>query len=389
MVRVSARSAVLAVAIIVVALVAQRVFVAAHRPLSWAAAAVIVAVLIDPIVDVLDRRIPRLPAVIIGLLVAAVVIWGVIYVAFADLADGVDQLGVAAQDAAAELEQRDDGIGQLAADVDATRRVDLFVEALDERVTGGDDVLASTAGTAPTYFVGGILTLFLMSYGPRLAQGAVDQLPDPRARRDVTEIVTIALHRSRRAILLTVAQSVVIGLAVAGVARVLEVPVPAALGLTAGLMALLPHVGLVLGTLPLMLLILALRSDVAAAVTVALVLAVQLFDSYWLRRRIARHSVHVGLLVPWIVVLVGYAVYGVGGAAYGLALAVFVLAILDELGRRSHNPVPLDPPPDDAGDEGDGTAQRTPAADRSPSPPEDRDDAPRSVHGVAGYARAE
>lgn len=375
-VRISARSAVLAVAMVVLALIAQRVFVAAHRPLSWAAAAVVIAVLIDPIVDVLDRRIPRLPAVILGLLVAAVAVWGVIYVAFDDLSSGIDQLSEAAQEAAAELEDREDGIGNLARDVDATRRVDLFVEALDERVTGGDDVLASTAGTAPTYFVGGILTLFLMSYGPRLARSAVDQIPDRPTRRVVTEIVTAALHRSRRAILLTVAEGIVAGLAVAGAASLLDVPSPAALGLTAGLLALLPHVGLVLGTLPLMLLVLALRSDLATIVTVAVVLACQLFDSFWLRRRIARRSVHIGLLVPWIVVLVGYAVYGVGGAAYGLAFAVFGLAVLDEIGTRSRNPIGLDPVDDQPPGTGDDGAVAPPDAP-DPSPP------PSAIAGLA------
>lgn len=374
MVRISATSAFVGVAVAVLAVVAQRVFVAAHRPLSWAAAAVVVAVLIDPIVDVLDRRLPRLASVIVALLVTAAAIWGVIYVALDDLSNGIDRLGEAAQEAADELEARDDGVGQAARDVDASRRVDLFVDALDERVTGGADVLASTAGTAPTYFVGGILTLFLMSYGPRLAQSAVDQLPDPRQRRVVTDVVTVALHRSRRAILLTVAEGVVVGLAVAGFARLLDVPAPAALGLAAGIMALLPHVGLVLGTLPLILLVLALRSDIAAVATAVVVLACQLVDSFWLRRRIALYSVHIGLLVPWIVALVGYAVYGVGGAAYALAFAVFALAVLDEIGHRTRNRTPLDEPP---GAPGDGEAGR------------DATDPSTTASGVAGYARAE
>ncbi|HET6949452.1 MAG TPA: AI-2E family transporter [Acidimicrobiales bacterium] len=347
MVRLSTRSAITGVVILGLAIVAERVFVAAHAPLSWAAASVVVAVLIDPIVDLLDRRIPRLAAVLIALLVAAVGIWGVIYVAADDLSSGIDRLGQAAQDAAEELEARDDGVGQAARDVDATRRVDLFVEALDERVTGGEDVLASTAGTAPTYFLSGILTLFLMSYGPRLAQSAVDQLPDPRRRREVVDIVTPALQRSRRAVLLTVAEALLVGVLVGTAAALADVPAPAALGVTAGVMALLPHVGLVLGTLPLVLLVLALRSDIAAIVTVVLVLLCQLGDSYWLRRKIARRSVHVGLLVPWTVALVGYAVYGVGGAAYGVALAVFVLALLDELGKHARAGAPVDTAPGD------------------------------------------
>ena len=332
-VRITAGSAAAAVAAVVLTIVAQRVFVAAHAPLSWAAAAVVVAVLIDPIVDALDRRIPRLPAVIIGLTVAAAAIWGVIYVAFDELSTGIDRLGESAELAAEELEARDDNLGELARDAEVARRVDLFVSTLDERVTGGEDVIESTAGTAPTYFLGAILTLFLLSYGPRLARSAVDQLPDPDQRARVTDQVTSALHRSRRAIFFTVGEGVLVGLAVAAAARLLGMPVPAALGLAAGVMALLPHVGILLGTIPLVLLVLALRSDAAAIVTAVVVLAVQLGDSFWLRRRIAARSVDIGLLVPWVVVLVGYAVYGVGGAAYGLAFAVFGLALLDEIGR--------------------------------------------------------
>lgn len=320
---------------VVLAILAQRLFVAAHQPLSWALAAVVVAVLIDPVVDVLDRRLPRILSVIIALLVAAAATWGVIYLAFDNLSSGIDRLSDSARDAAAELEDRDDSIGEAARDVEAERRVRLFVDALDERVTGTDDVLASTAGTAPTYFIGGILTLFFMSYGPALARAAVDQLPDPRTREDVESVVTRALRRSRRAILLTVAEGVVVGLAVAGAASLLDVPAPAALGLVAGVMAMLPHVGLVLGAVPLILLVLALKSEVVTVVTVVVVLACQLGDSFWLRRRIALHSVHIGLLAPWVVALVAYEVYGVGGVAYGLALAVFGLAVLDELGRRS------------------------------------------------------
>ena len=334
MVRITARSAVVGVLVLVAAVVAQRVFVAAHRPLSWAAAAVVVAVLIDPIVDLLDRRIPRLAAVIVALVVVGGAAFAVVYLAFHDLADGFDRLGRAAEDAAAQLEERDDSVGDLARDVDAARRVELFVDTLDERVTGGDDVLVSTAGTAPTYLVGGILTLFLMSYGPRFAQSAVNQLPSPRQRREVTAVVTRALNRSRRAVLLMVAEGLLVGLIVTGVAHLLDVPSAAALGLAAGVLALLPHVGIVLGTLPFILLLLALRSDLATILAAVVVLACQLVDSYVVRRRISSSSVHVGLLVPWVVVLVGYAVYGVGGAAFALAFAVFGLAVLDELGGR-------------------------------------------------------
>jgi predicted PurR-regulated permease PerM len=343
-VRITARSAVLGVLIVVAGIVAQRVFVAAHRPLSWAAAAVVVAVLIDPIVDVLDRHIARLAAVIITLVVVGGAAFAVTYMAFDDLADGLDRLGRTAEDAAAQLEARDDSVGDLARDVDATRRVTQFVDALDERVTGGNELLVSTAGTAPTYLVGGILTLFLMSYGPRFARSAVNQLPSPSQRQAVTDVVTRALNRSRRAVLLMLAEGLVVGLIVTGVSYLLDIPSAAAVGFAAGVLAMLPHVGIVLGALPLILLILALRSDIDAIIAAAVVLACQLVDSYVVRRRISQYSVHIGLLVPWVVVLVGYSVYGVGGAAFAVVFAVFGLAVLDELGARRRAEEPQSAP---------------------------------------------
>ena len=62
-----------------------------------------------------------------------------------------------------------------------------------------------------------------------------------------------------------------------------------------------------------------------------MVLVLQAVDSTVVRPQIARRSVHVGLLLPWIVALLGYSVYGIGGAAYGVMLAVFAIAVLDRL----------------------------------------------------------
>ena len=334
-VRVSATSAVLGVAVIVLALMAQRVFVAAHRPLSWALAAAIVAILIDPLVSVLGRHIPRVVAVLGALLVVALAVFGVVYRAFDDLSSGLDRLGEAAQDAAEEVESRDDGVGDLAQDVDASRRVDDFVEAVEDRVTGGEDVLVSTAGTAPTYFIGAIFTVFLMSYGPRLATSALRQVPGDAQRERVATIGRRALGRGRRAVLFTLGEGLVAGLAVGLTATALGLPAPSALGLAAGLMSLLPHVGLVLGALPFLLLMLGLRSDAATIALAVAVVVAQLIDSLVVRPWIADRSVHVGLLVPWVVALVGYTVYGVGGAGYSLAIAAFVLAAIDEIQRRA------------------------------------------------------
>jgi predicted PurR-regulated permease PerM len=320
---------------ILLLIVARDVFVDAHRPLSWAAAATVAAVLLDPIVDRLALHIRRVPAVLLTFLVIGAVAVGGAYVVFDGVQNAVDRLEAAAPDAAERVEARDDRLGEVARDFELTDRVESFVETLGDRVTGGDDVLRTTAGTAPTYLVCAILTVFLMTYGPRIAHAAVQQDPDEDRRQRVAAVVGPAVKQARSAILLTAGTATVVGLASAAVASALDLPAALAVGFTTGLLALLPHVGIVGGYVPRLLLSIGFRSLTTALVLLVVAIALQVVDSLVVRRWIARRSVDIGLVVPWVVALVGYEVYGIGGGAYGLAFAVFGLAILDQLHLRN------------------------------------------------------
>jgi len=331
LVRISPTAALALVGTLVGLVVARRMFVAAHRPLSWAAAAAVAAVLLDPVVDRLAVHIRRVPAVLLTFVVLGAVGVGTAYLVFDELEGALSRLETAAPDAAAAIEGRTDRVGGLARDFGLGDRVTSAVAALDDRVTGGGDVLRSTAGTAPTYFVCAILTVFLLTYGPRMARSALEQEGDLVRRARLAHIVGPAVQRARSAIVLAVAEGLVVGLIVGGVATALDLPAPSAVGFAAGVLALFPYVGITIGAIPLLLLALAFRSLPTSLALLAVVIAVQLVDSMVVRPRAAARSVDLGLLVPWVTALLGYAVYGIGGAAYGTAIAIFGLALLDRI----------------------------------------------------------
>lgn len=337
MARLTPAAGVSIIAALVLGLVAIRVFRAAHRPLSWAAAALVVAVFLDPIVDRLAERIKRVPAVLLCFLVAGGLVLGTAYAVIDDLDQAMTRLEEAAPEAAAEIESRDDRVGQIARDLHLVVRVDDAIEALQGRVGSGSEVITSTALTAPAYLVGAILTVFLMSYGPRMGAAALEQLPE-RRRRGVDVVLTRAANRARNAAIFTAAHALFVGAVVSVVAFLLDIPAPAALGVLAAIFAVLPHLGIVLGSVPLLLLALGLSSGVSAALVGVGAIGLQVFDSAVVRKRIDR-SVHLGLLVPWVVALLANDVYGVGAAVYGLAMALFGLAVLDEM---STNDAPSD-----------------------------------------------
>jgi predicted PurR-regulated permease PerM len=324
-VRLSPQAALTIVGTVVALIVARRIFVAAHRPLSWAAASVVAAVLLDPIVERLATHIRRVPAVLLTFVAVAAIGVGTTYFVFDDVGGAVDSLEEVAPDAAQAIEDRDDRVGELARDFELTDRISDGVNALDDRVTGGGDVLRSTAGTAPTYFVCAILTVFLMTYGPRMALAALNQERDLVRRARIAHIIGPAVQRSRSAALFALGGALVVSLVAWGASA------PAAVGFTAGVASLFPYVGLTVGAIPMLLLTLGFRSLLSAAVLLVIVLVLQIVDSMLIRPRLADRSVEFGLVVPWVVALIGYSVYGIGGATYGAAFALFGLAVLDRI----------------------------------------------------------
>jgi predicted PurR-regulated permease PerM len=333
--RLTPAAALVIIGTIVGLIVLKRVFVAAHRPISWAVASVAAAVLLDPIVDHLARHIRRVPAVLLTFLALGAIGVGTAYLVFDEVEQAIDRLEAEAPNAAAAIEDRDDRVGELARDFELSARVDDAVDALGERVTGGEDVLVSTAGTAPAYLVCAILTIFLMTFGPRMAQAAIEQDPDRERRTRTARVIGPAVAHARSAVLYNALEALVVGLVVAAVATGFDVPAPYAVGFTAGVLSLLPHVGLTLGCVPLLLLTLGFQSLFAALGLLVLVIVAQLADSFLLRPHVARQSVEVGLLVPLVVALLGYAIYGVGGAVFATMYAVLGLAILDQLDREN------------------------------------------------------
>lgn len=330
-VRLSWASALWIVVTLVGLVVARHVFVAAHQPLSWAAASAIAALLLDPFVENLALRIRRVPAVLVTFVAVAIVGVGTTYLVFDDVQTALNRLQTAAPEAADAVMARQDRLGEVARDGHLGERVDSFVQALNDRATGGEDVLRTTAGTAPTYFLCAILTVFLLTYGPRIAAALVAQDPNAARRRRVEAIAELALKRARRAVVLTVGVSLLYGLVGTSVANWLELPAPAALGFAIAVMALLPHIGLIVGAIPLLLVTVGFRSGTMAIVLAVAAVVLQGLDSLYTRRWIAGQSVHIGLLAPWVIALLAYSVYGVGAAAYTTIALVFVLAFLDQL----------------------------------------------------------
>jgi predicted PurR-regulated permease PerM len=297
---------------------------AAQRPLGWFVACALVAALIRPVVDALDQLVPRWLALVVTVLGLALLLAGARAGFAATVADNVDTLRQAAPEAAADIEADN----QWARDFRLEERVTRFVEDLDERL-GQSAQLRSSATTASTYVVTGILMVFLVVYGPRMVDGALRQVRRDDRRRRWAAIGRRSVHAWRVYVLATLAQVTVIAVVLWLLFWTVDLPAPFVLALTAAAIGAIPHIGLLVGGLPAILFAVATTEPERIAAVVIAIVALQALEALVLRPRIDGHSLRVGPALPTIVVLIGWQLYGLGGAIYGVVVLIGLLALAD------------------------------------------------------------
>lgn len=332
-VRISTRTIVLAVGVVLALYVFRGAFVAGQRVLGWAAACTVTAVFVAPLVTWLGRWIPRIAAVLLTFVVIAVAAVALVFGTFDNLDREIRSLQRVAPDATERLEERDDEIGAAMRDLELSSRVEVFLDEVDERVGSGSDALAENALTVPVFFVNMILTIFLLLYGPGIIQGGLSLIGDDERRRDASRVLHDATVKARRTLAAMLGQGLVVGLTVGIVGSLLSLPAPVVLGLVAGVAATLPDVGILLGVLPTVALTAGLQTGRAAVAILAAAMVVQAIEALHVRRWVDTWGVEVGPSVVWIVVLLGYELHGIGMALFGVAFAVFVLAVIDQVPR--------------------------------------------------------
>ena len=317
-----------AVAVVLVAIsagvMAFGISTAASRTIGWAVACAVVASLIEPLVAVLDRWMPRalaIAAVLLGVGLSGVAVAGGIFV---DLDQQFDRLTEVAPEAADSLE-RSDQFGDLARDFRLEQRVTELIDRLQEPTSG---LAAEAPSTTSTYLVCAVLIAFFLSWGPNLARSAVNQLPESR-RRDVRAIGGTGFARARRYALSALARALLAGFAAYGLCRWSGIPLPIVLSVAVGAMSIVPGFGISLGALPALLVKAGFDPGSGAMWLMIGFALLQFVDELVLRKVVAPRSLTVGPAAIVIALVVGFEVYGVGGAFYGAALATLGVALLD------------------------------------------------------------
>jgi predicted PurR-regulated permease PerM len=320
---------------------------ASSRVIGWILAAATLAALFHPIVGLLSRSIPRALALVLVLLVTMSIVGGIGYAVVDDVTAQVSDLRRALPEAARDVEASS-RFGETARDLHLAERAQTFVDELPDRLRGGSvpDALRSAATRGVAVLITTVLTIFFLIHGPRLVESALRQVPEDH-RAAVRAGAESAYRRSWSYVSGSLAMAVFAGTLAYVAAELVGLPGKAALALWVALFDLLPLVGLLLGSLPIVLLAVTTTPWQKSLAVTCVLVGWQLFEALRLQREVELRSLHIGPFVSLVVAFLGLQLYGIGGVLAGLIGAVVLAAVLDEAfghGPRSASPRPEVPP---------------------------------------------
>ena len=332
--RISPRSAMLSVAVFGATLGLLALVAAAQRVIGWILVAATLAGLLHPLVALLQRRMPRALATAVVMIGLVGTLGAVGYGLVDDVQRETRRLQQAGPERARQIE-RSERFGELARDIRLSERTDRFLRELPQRLRGGKpaEALRAAATRGVAFLATGVLTIFFLQHGPRLARAARDQFREPARRERLERLASAVYRRAFGYAQASLAMSLAAGLAAYLAARMTDVPGPAALGVWVGLWDLVPLAGALVGALPIVVMAAATSGERAIGVALFFV-AYQAVENLLVQRNVERSSVRVGPFVTLTAGLVGLELSGVAGALLAVLAATMAATAVDELADR-------------------------------------------------------
>jgi predicted PurR-regulated permease PerM len=356
LVSVRPRTVFMVIGIVLATIALVWVVLEAERVLIWTFTSLLLALALNPAIEVFQRLGVRRRGAAAALVyvLAATFIAGIGALIIPTL---VQQVGDLVDALPGYVQQLTAGRGPLG----FLERDYHVVERVHDAISGGGGGAASLAGGAGTAldvtrsvvtFVAGVvtitfMTLFMLLEGPAWIDRSIRMLPESRQPR-WREIADDIYRMVGRYVTGNLLISLIAGTATTIVLLVLGVPFALALGLLVAILDLIPLAGATLGAIVVTLV--ALTDSTTTAIVVAVYFVVyQQLENHLLQPLIYGRTVRLSPLAILFSVLVGAEVAGVIGALVAIPVGGTIQILLDHWHDSRHAPEAPMPPPEPAG----------------------------------------
>ena len=327
---------------------------------------IVLAELLYPAVVFLEQRMPgrgRMPGVtrVVSILMIyaafAAVVAGILYVTIPPLYSESQELAKSFPDLYERARSTAEGWSD-----DITEQIPVELrDQFEEAVAGGGDVLTDAAqgvvrrsvsgvSNAVTLVIGLAIVPFLLFYILKDREevvGGVYSMLSPTGRTHARNVVAIANRVIGSYVRAQLLSAAIVGILVFIGLSILGVEYAAILGLVAGLFALIPIIGPLLGAVPGLLVTLASSPDLVIWVALVYVV-VQLLENYVISPRIQGGAVRLNPVVIMITIVLASEIAGLWGVIVGVPLVaaardVFVYFHKQWETGKNEEPPPVEP----------------------------------------------
>lgn len=289
--------------------------------------AILIAILLNPLYVRMEKRIPKVPAIIISILLAILFVGGLLYFLSTQIAGFVDKLPL--------IQKK---LGMLVAEANkwTNNRFGFNLKKqMDSLDAGGGSLVRNTLGTIlgmlSVVVLIPIYVFMLLFYKPLILDFLFNVFSEKHSLR-VAEILS-----ETKSAVQSFMQGLMIETAIVCTLNsiaLLAIGVPSAvvIGVIGGILNLLPYIGgLIAIALPVLMVTITRDGYSAQLLVIACYLVIQFIDNNILVPRIVSKKVQINALISIIIVLLGGALWGIAGMFLSIPFIGVLKIIFDRV----------------------------------------------------------
>ena len=317
-------------AILVGLIAAVYILYALNAILVPVAFAVLIAVLLNPLYARFEAIMPKVPAILLTILVAVVIVGGLLYFLSTQISVFVESIPLLKQKSAMLLEQLERWTkSQFGFDIHKQ------VTSIQSSLENGGSMITSTV--APMLaFVSVILLvptyIYLLLYYKPLILDFLFQLFSEKHSLRVAEILSETKTAVQSYMQGLMIETAIVSLLNSIAFIAIGVPSAAVLGVIGGILNLIPYIGgLVALALPLLMVLITSGSFSAMLWVAATYLVIQFIDNNLIVPMVVSKKVQINAMMSIIIVLLGGALWGVSGMFLSIPLIGVLKIVFDRV----------------------------------------------------------
>ena len=297
--------------------------------------AFMIAILLNPVILFLCRiKIPRVPAIILSLIVTMLLITGVFYFFINQISLFSESFPLFKQKF---ISLFNDSERWIARTLNISRwKVDAWVtKTQKEGIDNGTGVITETISTIGGIFMTFVIMpvyVFMIIYYKPLLLEFVARLFPKNLHGVVVEVIKETKNLIQSYLFGLLIEALLVAILNSTALLILGIPYAILIGVIGAVLNVIPYIGGVVAVALPMLLALATKQPIDALYVLIAYLVVQLIDNNLFVPKIVASRVKINAFISIIVVLVGNAIWGVPGMFLSIPLTAIIKVIFDRIG---------------------------------------------------------